>query len=295
MSGAALAGVAARLLALHALRLDASTARAVGGGSINRSYRLDGRDGPAFLKLNAARMRAMFEAEAAGLAAIRATQTLAAPRVLAVGATADTAYLALEWLELTGPSAMAEARLGERLAGLHRHAGERFGWQRDNTIGATPQPNPLRDDWLEFWRDVRLGHQLALAEARGLAGALVARLRRLCEHLDRWLAAHRPLPSLVHGDLWGGNWSATRAAEPCVFDPAVYWGDREVDIAMTRLFGGFGARFYAAYENAWPLPDGAAERVELYNLYHLINHFNLFGGGYEGRIDASLAQLERRA
>lgn len=291
--GAALADVVARLGTAHALALDASTARIVAGGSINRSFALAGRAGRVFLKTNEARRSAMFETEASALAALGATGALKVPRVLAVGEAGDTAYLALEWLELTGRSATAEARLGTGLAALHRHTADRFGWQSDNTIGATPQPNPRCEDWLEFWRDARLGPQIELATSRGLGDDLVARLELLTTSLDSVLGGHRPAPSLVHGDLWGGNWSATLTGEPCVFDPAVYYGDREVDMAMTRLFGGFGPAFYAAYEEAWPLPEGAAARAELYNLYHLLNHFNLFGGGYARAIDTSLSQLLR--
>lgn len=290
---AALADVVAALRETGGLELDAASARAVGGGSINRSFALDGPDGPAFVKLNAASEVAMFEAEAAGLEALGATRTVRVPSVLGIGATSTSAYLALEWLDLAGRSESAQTRLGEQLAAMHRHGGERFGWRRDNTIGATPQPNACYDDWLEFWREARLGHQLALAVDRGLPGALATRLRRLRGGLEGWLGGHRPAPSLVHGDLWGGNWSATTAGEPCLFDPAVYFGDREVDLAMTRLFGGFGPAFYDAYEQAWPLPDGAELRAELYNLYHLLNHFNLFGAGYANAIDASLGRLER--
>lgn len=285
----------ARLCDETGLALDSSSARSVGGGSINRCYRVDGRDGAVFVKVNAAAKRAMFEAEAAGLEALGATRTIGVPRVLAVGAVASSAFLALEWLDLGGGSGSAQARLGERLAAMHRHGGDAFGWHRDNTIGATPQPNPRMADWLTFWREARLGHQLELAVTRGLPETLAVRLRRLLASLDRWLGGHRPASSIVHGDLWGGNWAVTVAGEPCIFDPAVYWGDREVDVAMTRLFGGFSARFYAAYESAWPLPDGAEARAELYNLYHLLNHFNLFGAGYAGAIDTSLARLERRA
>lgn len=289
--GASLAAVVARLEAEQALDLEASTARPVAGGSINRCFRLDGRSGRVFLKLNEAVGQSLFESEADGLEALRATATLTVPRVLAVGTAKGTAYLALEWLDLAGRTAAAEARLGTQLAQLHRRTSDTFGWPSDNRLGSTPQPNARRADWLEFWRDARLGHQLELAVVRGLSSGLTARLRRRLATLERVLGGHRPEPSLVHGDLWGGNWSATGAAQPCVFDPAVYYGDREVDLAMTRLFGGFGPAFYAAYEAAWPLPAGADARTELYNLYHLLNHFNLFGRGYEHAIDASLARL----
>lgn len=270
---------------------DDSTAQPVAGGSINRTLRLHRAAGPVFLKLASSSGRDMLVAEAAGLTALGATRTIRVPGVLAVGATASTAYLALEWLDLCNPRGAAGGPLGERLALLHAHTDRQFGWHRDNTIGTTLQPNPRHENWLTFWREARLGHQIELAQGRGLPAALGTRLLRLADGLDRWLGAHEPQPSLVHGDLWGGNWGVLRNGEPCVFDPAVYYGDREVDIAMTQLFGGFDAAFYAAYERVSPLPPGADARRALYNLYHLLNHFNLFGPGYLSSIATTLDTL----
>ena len=185
--------------------------------------------------------------------------------------------------------------LGEQLAALHRVGAARFGWHRDNTIGATPQLNSWDDDWVRFFVRQRVGPQLELAEQRGASARLLDRGRLLCGIAGALFSSYRPVPSLLHGDLWGGNWAADDADTPVVFDPAVYFGDREADLAMTRLFGGFGPAFYAAYQSDWPLDQAAGTRRGFYNLYHVLNHFNLFGGSYaaqaEGMIDRLLAEL----
>jgi fructosamine-3-kinase len=174
-----------------------------------------------------------------------------------------------------------------------------FGWHRDNTIGSTSQPNSWCEEWLEFFRERRLRHQLTLARRTGhdAGGRLQRRGGELLERLGAFFTSYRPAPSLLHGDLWGGNRAADGQGRPVIFDPAVYYGDREADIAMTRLFGAFSGEFYAAYEAAWPLDREAPRRIELYNLYHVLNHLNLFGGGYlaqaQGMIDRLLAGLER--
>jgi fructosamine-3-kinase len=185
-----------------------------------------------------------------------------------------------------------QAQLGERLAMQHRVTAPRFGWHLENTIGATPQQNAWRDDWVHFFRERRLGVQLDLAFHNGLDSRIVDRGRDLGERCGAFFSSHRPVPSLLHGDLWGGNWGVVAGVrEPVIFDPAVYYGDRETDIAMTRLFGGFGPRFYAAYQAAWPLDQAAGTRRTLYNLYHVLNHFNLFGGGYGQQAEAMIDKL----
>jgi fructosamine-3-kinase len=174
---------------------------------------------------------------------------------------------------------------------MHRVTGRSFGWRRDNTIGSTPQPNTPGNDWIAFWREQRLGFQLRLAERNGLSSALQAKGERLLERLEAFFRGYAPAPSLLHGDLWGGNHGYTVSGEPVVFDPAVYYGDREADLAMTELFGGFGAGFYAAYKEVWPLDSGYAVRKQLYNLYHVLNHANLFGGGYASQAEAMMERL----
>jgi protein-ribulosamine 3-kinase len=273
----------------------AQPAEPVHGGSIHRCLRWQAAGGDTFVKLGAPADLAVFEAEAAGLDTLRDAAALRVPQVLAVGATDATAVLALEWLDLSPSSAgqpAVQTRLGERLARQHRVVAARFGWQRDNTIGATPQPNAEDDDWPRFYCQRRLGYMLELAARAELAGRVVDRGQRLVERCGQFFRSHRPAPSLLHGDLWAGNWSALAAShEPVVYDPAVYFGDREADIACTRLFGGFGPAFYRAYESEWPLEPGAATRCTLYNLYHVLNHFVLFGGGYAQQAERMIESL----
>jgi fructosamine-3-kinase len=232
----------------------------------------------------------MFEAEAAGLLEIASSNTIRVPEVYDVGIRDGSAYIEMERLQLRATTAEDETAAGEQLAAMHRVTAERFGWYRDNTIGPTPQHNPASDSWLDFYGAERLQYQFRLAAQNGYDGELQAAGARLLNSLPALLGEHRPVPSLLHGDLWGGNWGATDAGV-VTFDPAVYYGDRETDIAMTRLFGGFGRNFYAAYERAWPLPAGHERRVALYQLYHVLNHLNLFGSGYLGQSLALLKQL----
>jgi protein-ribulosamine 3-kinase len=262
----------------------------VAGGSINVCYRWLSDSGPLFVKVAALEALPMLVAEAAGLAELGAANAVRVPRVLAVGPAAASAFLALEWLTAGRANTACERLLGEQLAALHRVTSDRFGWSLDNTIGSTPQANTPCGDWTEFFRERRLEPQLALAASRGYA-ELEPWGERLLESVPQLLAGHRPRPSLLHGDLWAGNWLALATGEPAIFDPAVYYGDREADLSLTRLFGGFGAAFYQAYEAAAPLPAGAALRCELYNLYHVLNHANLFGGGYPGQARAMMQRL----
>lgn len=279
------------------LRILQGNVRQLGGGSIHHAYRLQCDTGPVFIKLNAPGQLAGFEAEAAGLEALAATDTVRVPGVLGCGQAHGMAYLLLEWLELAASSADGGEGLGKGLAALHRHTGRAFGFARDNFIGSTPQPNPWTEDWVEFFREQRLGFQLQLAGDNGF-GFLQADGGQLLESIDEFFADYQPEPSLLHGDLWAGNQGFTDTGEPVIFDPAVYYGDRESDLAMTRLFGGFSQEFYRAYESAWPLSPGWEARGQLYQLYHVLNHANLFGGGYardaHGRIRKLLDWLPGR-
>jgi fructosamine-3-kinase len=277
----------------------ATSAAEVTGSSIHRCMRWHGAGGDAFVKLAAADTLPAFAAEAAGLQVLAEAEALRVPAVLAVGEAGGHALLALEWLDLepaVASDGTVQAQLGERLAMQHRMTALRCGWHSDNTIGATPQLNDWDEDWVRFFRQRRLGFQLDLAAANGLDSRSVERGLDLGERCGAFFSSYRPVPSLLHGDLWGGNWGVVSGSrEPTIFDPAVYYGDRETDLAMTRLFGGFGPRFYAAYQSAWPLDQAAGTRRTLYNLYHVLNHFNLFGGGYgrqaEGMIDKLLAEF----
>ncbi len=263
--------------------------QAVGGGCINRGYRLQGGDRAYFVKLNQAHRVDMFAAEAAGLEQMQATQTIRVPTPICWGATDDTSYLVLEWLELGRAGGSAWAKMGEQLAAMHQSTSPSgFGWQRPNTIGSTPQINDWQRDWAVFWAEHRLGFQLRLARRRGGHFPLGDRLLTTIPDL---LAGHTPTPALVHGDLWSGNAAVSQAGEPVLFDPATYYGDREVDLAMTELFGGFPPEFYQGYQAAYPLAPGYPQRKVLYNLYHILNHYNLFGGGYESQANCMIDQL----
>jgi fructosamine-3-kinase len=199
----------------------------------------------------------------------------------------------LEYLELGGSSRVSDRLLGQQLAYLHQHTQPYFGWHRDNTIGSTTQINQQSHDWLKFWQEQRLGFQLQLAAKNGYGGRLQASGERLGSELAVFFN-HTPTPSLLHGDLWSGNAATDKQGNPVIFDPACYYGDREADLAMTELFGGFSGDFYAAYQDVWALHEDYRVRKSLYNLYHILNHLNLFGGGYlrqaENMITGLLAQ-----
>jgi len=266
--------------------------RSVGGGCINSAFRLDGDTASYFVKTNSAEGLEMFAAEAEGLAAIAATGSVRVPRPICRGVSQGQAWLAMEYIEFGCDGAQMAERLGRQLARMHGERAEGFGWHRDNTIGSTPQRNtPSYDDWPDFWREQRLGPQLTLAARNGFGGALQRKGERLMADLDALFEGHRPQPSLLHGDLWGGNRAADAEGNPVIFDPAVYYGDRETDIAMTELFGGFSPAFHAAYNEAWPLDAGYRQRRELYNLYHILNHANLFGGGYAMQAESMMDRL----
>jgi fructosamine-3-kinase len=285
--------IAARIAAVRGRAFEPAPPRTAGGGCINRSVVLSDGVSSYFVKLNNSARLAMFEAEAAGLEEIAATATIRVPAPLCTGVAGGAAYLVMEHLQLGGDRGGSAALAGRQLAQLHRTTREAFGWERDNTIGSTPQPNGSAGDWVEFWRDRRLGFQLDLAARNGYGGRLQERGRRLLEGLGE-LLDHAPLPSLLHGDLWGGNIGYGEGGEPVIYDPAVYYGDREADLAMTELFGGFAADFYAAYREAWPLDPGYETRRDLYNLYHVINHLNLFGTGYLGQAQGMIERLLAR-
>ena len=272
-------------LQAQGLRPTDSVPRSVGGGDISAAWRLETREGAVFLKTGRADTDSMFAAEAAGLEALRAANAVRVPEVLARGVATPDSFLALEWLNLESASAETDRRLGRQLAELHKASADAHGWHRDNTIGLTPQINTWNERWLDFYREHRLCFQLDLAARNGFGGDLQDLGRRLLERLPQVFAGHEPPPSLLHGDLWSGN-KASVDDEPVIFDPAVYYGDRENDLAMTRLFGGFSRGFYSAYEETWPLPSGHEARLGVYQLYHVLNHLNLFGGAYLGRAEA---------
>jgi fructosamine-3-kinase len=282
MKARAVAETAARAAGLGAL----SRLHAVAGGDIAAAYRVETTAASAFLKIGAADHP--FEAEARALEEIAASGAIRAPRPLAWGVAEGSGYLLLEWIDLAAEGDWAAA--GRQLAALHASVRPAYGWTRDNTIGASPQLNAPCGTWAEFWRERRLRPQFALARRRGLA-RLAALEDRACLASDARLAGHAPPASLLHGDLWRGNLAFDGAGRPVVFDPATYYGDAETDLAMTRLFGGFAPAFYRAYDEARPPQPGAAARLPLYQLYHVLNHANLFGGGYAAQAAAMIERL----
>jgi fructosamine-3-kinase len=263
--------------------------RDLGGTSLNGTWRLDLGSERYFVKTQAAARLPMLEAEADGLRELARPGAVRVPAPVACASADGSAFLVLEWLDLARGG--RDAALGAALAQLHRTTAETHGWHRDNTIGTTPQDNTRSADWPAFFRDRRIAPQLALAARNGHRGRLQRDGERLLAALPLLLAGHAPVASLLHGDLWSGNAARVASGEPVIFDPAVYFGDRETDLAMTRLFGGFGADFYAAYSAAWPPEAGHAVRRTLYNLYHVLNHLNLFGGGYGAQAEAMIGQL----
>lgn len=265
--------------------------KAVSGGDISAAYRLHADGRSYFLKTNSAPRLSMFEAEAVALTEIAATDTVRVPLPICWGAADEYAYLVLQWLELRLLDEFSAAALGHSLAALHRHIAPQFGWHRDNTIGATPQSNTRTADWLSFWKDQRLGYQLRLAGQHGYAGKLQQLGAQLLQRCDALFAGYPAQPSLLHGDLWGGNAACDAAGAPVIYDPASYYGDREAELAMTTLFGGFPASFMRAYEAEWPVDEGYRLRRDFYNLYHLLNHLNLFGGGYLARSESVMQKL----
>jgi fructosamine-3-kinase len=284
--------------------VDPAPARRVHGGCINPCYRWDTAQGPVFVKVAptdaatdaatadaAADIAARFEAEAAGLEELARAGALRVPRVLAVGRGGGPTFLALEWIELAPLHRASAVELGRRLARQHRVIADEFGWHRDNHVGATPQSNRGGRDWTGFFCNQRLRAQFELARANGHDGRLQERGATLLERAAEFFVDHRPAASLLHGDLWSGNVGEDERGTPVMFDPAVYYGDREADLAMTHLFGGFDTGFYSAYEAEWPLAGGAAQRVDLYNLYHVLNHLNLFGGAYRHQAEALIDRL----
>jgi fructosamine-3-kinase len=260
----------------------------VSGGCINQGYAVTGDTGTYFVKLNQASQVAMFEAEAQGLQQMLETDTIRVPKPQCLGTAAGSAYLVLEWLELGRGNTQSWEEMGRCLAAMHSHTSNNgFGWKQNNTIGSTPQINTWTPDWVEFYTQHRLGYQFQYALRRG---GHFPQQERLLAAIPQ-LLAHQPQPSLVHGDLWGGNAAFTATGEPVIFDPAVYFGDREVDVAMTELFGGFPAAFYRGYNEVFPLTSGYERRRTLYNLYHILNHFNLFGGGYGSQANRMIEQI----
>jgi fructosamine-3-kinase len=268
-----------------ALGSSVADAFGVGGGDINETYGVSLSDGRrVFVKTNRNAPAGMFEAEAHGLAWLAAANALRIPRVLAVGA--GEPFLVLELIEPARSTVRDfDERLGRGLAELHRASAPGFGLERDNFIGNLPQSNKARETWADFYRSQRLVPMIERASDRGdIAAGLRQKLDQVIERMDALVGPDEP-PARLHGDLWGGNLHRDCDGMPVLIDPAVYGGHREVDLAMMRLFGGFSDRVFDAYAEAFPLSDGAPDRLPLYQLYPLLVHVNLFGGSYTSGVE----------
>ncbi|MDR6226395.1 fructosamine kinase family protein [Desmospora profundinema] len=264
----------------------------VSGGDMNDAFRVETTKSVWFLKMHAHAPYGFFDAEWDGLEALRtAASLLRIPHVQKAEERDGEwpAWLLMEWIHPGEPGPRTAEVLGQGLAELHRFTASAFGWQADNFIGILLQPNTRTDHWPSFWRDQRLLPQFRLAEKRNrLPSERYRRLERLMDRLDHWLDTSDAVPSLLHGDLWGGNWLVDTDGRPCLIDPAAYHGHREVDLAMTELFGGFPKTFHHAYREAYPVDPGYEERRPLYQLYYLLVHLNLFGEGYGESVDRIL-------
>lgn len=266
---------------------------ALSGGSIASSYRADLDGGECVFVKTSPQHRDMFLKEANGLNELRTADALLIPEVIA----ATEEVLITEFLPASAPSDPFRffEEFGKRFARLHRKTNERFGFRENNYIGSTVQNNlPLTSSWKDFFVTNRLEFQFRLAESNGYRDAEILRLFRKMESLiERTVVDDGEGPALLHGDLWSGNFLYTGNDTPVLFDPAVYYGHREMDLAMTRLFGGFSETFYASYHETYPLNEDWKRRCELYSLYHLFNHLNLFGESYYPQIYSVMNGLLR--
>ncbi|WCE31054.1 fructosamine kinase family protein [Vibrio sp. SCSIO 43137] len=255
----------------------------VEGGDINECYMISDGEQRYFVKVNSREFQVKFEAEADNLKELRATDTVYVPELVLFDNCKESAYLILNYIA-TKPldNGKASYQLGESIAKLHQWGEQQeYGFDQDNYLGATLQPNQWRKKWSRFFSEQRIGWQLKLLEEKGIS---FGHIDDIVETINERLINHHPKPSLLHGDLWHGN-VANTAFGPLCYDPACYWGDRECDIAMTELFEGFQPEFYQGYESIAPLDLGYSERKPIYNLYHILNHCNLFGGHYLDEAD----------
>ncbi len=254
--------------------------QALSGTDTAKTFFLGTPSEPVFIKIRPLSRGALLSAEADGLQALADTGVVRVPRVIGRGMLEDEAWLALEWLELSALDERGDAALGEQIGLLHRHTADQFGWHRNNHIGTTPQINQQRSSWTDFFIDQRIAYQLKRLEHRQPDTRWQQYLKPLVEAWTAVSQDHDPAPSLIHGDLWVGNAGRIQGQTPVIFDPATHYADRECDLAMAALFGGFHDEFFAAYNRIWPLREDHLLRRPFYQLYHLLNHANMFGSQY---------------
>jgi fructosamine-3-kinase len=268
-----------------------SGSRPLSGGSINEAYHLSTSMGHFFMKHNKAdRYPQMFDSEARGLDLLHSTKEIRVPGVVSTGNAGNDAFIILEYIDSVAASSGFWERFGTALARLHKHFGEAFGLDHDNYIGSLHQQNRKHDKWISFFIEERLEIQLRLAINSGLIDrSVIFSFEALYKRLDEIIPAEPP--SLIHGDLWSGNYMVDEKGEACIIDPAVYYGHREMDIGMSRLFGSFGGGFYESYNREYPMESGWQKRLDICNLYPLMVHVNLFGAGYVGSVKSILRQF----
>lgn len=266
-----------------------TSAHAISGGDIHSAYQLNSNLGRYFVKTNHCSQNNLFATEAFSLQQIQESLSIKTPKVIHQGKSASSSWLILEFLDLSTQG--DERQRGRDLALMHHHIQPHFGWAQDNYIGHSLQPNAREDNWESFYGQQRLTQQLKLAEKNGLSAKVLKQGEQLLDKLPQFFTHYQPKASLLHGDLWGGNSAFDADGEACFFDPASYYGDRETDIAMTKLFGGFSAEFYLGYNEVFPLDKGFKMRQPLYDLYHILNHYNLFGDPYTLQAEKLIRQL----
>lgn len=270
-----------------------SQTSSVSGGDINSAYKISGLNSQQqtlhfFVKINSIKLSNMFQLEYESLLELSQNELMQIPTPICFGSSHDKAYLILEYIPM---NAHGDSRLmGKALAQMHKITASQYGWINNNFIGSTTQSNQTHSDWLSFWRDERIIPQFEMLYNKGYQSYLSPSADKFLLHLEALLANHNPAASLLHGDLWSGNYAYNESGQPVIFDPALYYGDRETDLAMTELFGGFDESFYTAYNEVWPLEKGYKDRKTLYNLYHILNHANLFGTSY---LNQAINMLER--
>ncbi len=274
--------------------------RSVGGGCISEASRVSvgddrGRQRVLFVKRNDASFLENFRCEWDGLLQLAGPDAIGVPAPIAVGVAEGASWLVTEWIEPGSQGSGFFSRFGQELAELHRQTlGDRIGLDRDNYLGAAPQPNQPCESWPDFFAQRRIGFQIGWAVDQGLASGTLRRdCERIVESMDSLLRGRAEQTSLLHGDLWSGNYLCADDGRPVIIDPAVYYGCREAELGMLRLFGSCPSQFYDAYHDTFPLPTGWQRRTSVYVLYHLLNHLNLFGSGYLGQCQSTAAEILR--
>jgi len=266
------------------------------GGCINQTWKVTDNYGEKyFLKTNIPSLENMFVVEANSLIEIEQSNSIRTPHVLVYGSNYDYSYLVLEYITLEPQ--INQQYMGIQLAHMHKstnplkESAKQFGWVKNNFIGSTPQSNKPHKHWASFWKNERLLYQLNLAKTNGYSSKAYDEGLKLAESVKLFFSNYQPEPSLLHGDLWDGNCASDLNGKPVIYDPALYYGDRETDIAMTELFGGFDHDFYKTYNSFYTLDSDYKTRKNLYNLYHILNHYNLFGGGYAAQAENMTKRL----